>query len=118
MASPQPAPPNPNLKVKTQRFWRRVSDGLAVQQLWSQLVKDARSSYRLYSADLRERQEGQSRRQRAWYMTKALFWAIIEKLSPARRVLLLIGFILLIFSAGASYSDKAGEIHVFGFDMR
>ena len=118
MASPQPLPPNPDLKVKAQHFWQRVSDGLAVQQLWSQLAKDARSSYRLYSADLHERQEGQSRRQRAWYMTKALFWAIIEKLSPARRVLLLIGFILLIFSSGVSYTDKAGEIHVFSFDMR
>jgi hypothetical protein len=53
MASPpQPIPPQAGLKAKAHTFWRRVSDGLAVHQLWGQLVKDARSSYRLYSAGL------------------------------------------------------------------
>lgn len=118
MASQQQVSPPPSLKTKANHFWHRVSEGLEMRQLWGQFVKDARSSYRLYSADLNEKQEGQSRRQRSWYMTKALFWAIIEKLSPARRVLLLLGFILLFFSSGVSYTDKAGEIHVFSFDMR
>jgi serine phosphatase RsbU (regulator of sigma subunit) len=95
-----------------------VSEGLAVNQLWSQFEKDARSSYRLYSAGLEKLQEEPSRFRRCWQIAKALFWAIIEKLSPARRVLLLLGLILLFFSAGVSYSDKAGEIHVFAFDMR
>jgi hypothetical protein len=85
-----------------------------MRELWGQFVKDARSSYRLYSADLSERQAGQSRRQRVWYMAKTLFWAIIEKLSPARRVLLLLGLILVFFPAGsASYGsgDNHFEIH-------
>ncbi len=89
-----------------------------MHQLWGQLVKDARSSYRLYSAGLMERQEGQSRRQRIWYMTKALFWAIVEKLSPARRVLLLLGLGFLLFSGGFTYADKAGDVHVLDFDLR
>ncbi len=89
-----------------------------MRQLWGQFIKDARSSYRLYSADLRERQEGQSRSQRVWYIAKALFWAIIEKLSPARRVLLLLGLVLLLFSGGFTYSDKAGEVHVLDLDLR
>jgi serine phosphatase RsbU (regulator of sigma subunit) len=119
MASPpQPIPPQAGLKAKAHTFWRRVSDGLAVHQLWGQLVKDARSSYRLYSAGLMERQEGQSRRQRIWYMTKALFWAIVEKLSPARRVLLLLGLGFLLFSGGFTYADKAGDVHVLDFDLR
>lgn len=118
MSGTQPNPPQHNLNAKTAHFWQRVSDGMELHQLWLQFEKDARSSYRLYSAGLKERQAGQSRRQRVWYMTKALFWAIIEKLSPARRVLLLLGLILLFFSAGVSYSDKAGEIHVFSLDLR
>ncbi len=114
----QPIPPKASVKAKAQSFWHRVSEGLAVHQLWGQLVKDARSSYRLYSAGLLERQEGQSRGQRVWYMAKALFWAIVEKLSPARRVLLLLGLGLLLLSGGFTYADKAGEVHVLDLDFR
>ena len=108
----------PSLKAKAAHSWQRVSEGLELHQLWSQFERDARSSYRLYSAGLGERQAEQSRRQRAWYLFKALFWAIIEKLSPARRVLLLLGLILLIVpSAGFSYSGKAGDVHVLELDL-
>ena len=118
MAGVQQVPQKTTPKAEAANFWQRVSEGLEVRQLWGQFIKDARSSYRLYSADLSERQEGQSRRQRIWYMTKALFWAIIEKLSPARRVLLLLGLILLFFAGGFTYGNKAGEVHVFEFDWR
>jgi sigma-B regulation protein RsbU (phosphoserine phosphatase) len=110
--------PNGNLRQKTEQFWQRVSEGLEVNQLWSQLEKDARSSYRLYSAGLSERQTGQSGRQRGWYIAKALFWAIIEKLSPARRVLLLLALVLLFFpSGGFEYKNQAGHVEVFSLDM-
>ncbi len=117
-SAPQQTAQRPGLKARARLFWQRVTEGLEVHQLWGQLQKDARSSYRLYSADVGEKAEGQSHGQRTWYLCKTLFWAIIEKLSPARRVLLLLGLILLFFSAGVSYSDKAGEIHVFVLDLR
>jgi sigma-B regulation protein RsbU (phosphoserine phosphatase) len=111
-------PPQPSLKEKAQYFWQRVSEGLEVHQLWSQLQKDARSSYRLYSAGMGERQAGQTRRQRAWYIFKTLFWAIVEKLSPPRRVLLLLGLILVFFPAGGfSYTNKAGHVESFELDL-
>ena len=114
----QQVPPQASRKLRAAHFWQRVSDGMEVQQLWSQFAKDARSSYRLYSAGLNERQAGQSRGQRVGYMIKALFWAIIEKLSPARRVLLLLGLILLFFPAGGfTYGDRAGDVHIFEFDL-
>ena len=118
MASPPQAnPQQPGTKGKFARFWHRVSEGLEVHQLWGQLQKDARSSYRLYSAGIGERQAGQSRGQRAWFMFKTLFWAIIEKLSPARRVLVLLGLILLVLpSGGFSYRDTAGEVRVGELD--
>jgi sigma-B regulation protein RsbU (phosphoserine phosphatase) len=110
--------PHGNLRQKTEQFWQRVSEGLEVNQLWSQLEKDARSSYRLYSAGLSERQTGQSGRQRGWYIAKALFWAIIEKLSPARRVLLLPALVLLFFpSGGFEYKNQAGHVEVFSLDL-
>ncbi len=118
MASAQQAPPPPGIKVKAEHFWHRVSEGLELHQLWSQFEKDARSSYRLYSAGVGERQAGQSRGQRAWFMIKALFWAIIEKLSPARRVLLLFGLILVFFPAfGGDYDIGHNHFEIRELDL-
>jgi sigma-B regulation protein RsbU (phosphoserine phosphatase) len=104
------SPPKTSLKNNAKQFWQRVSEGLELNQLWSQFEKDARSSYRLYSAGLAERAEGQGVH-RWWAVAKALFWAIIEKLSPARRLLLLLALILLFFPAGGfNFEGKAGNV--------
>src|SRR5208282_4089960 len=101
MASPQQTVPPPRrAKNNARQFWHRVSEGLELNQLWSQFAKDARSSYRLYSAGLDDLQTEPSRRRRFWRMAKALFWAILEKLTPARRVLLLLALVLLFLPAG------------------
>ena len=119
MASPQQTvPPRHRLKANARQFWHRVSEGLEVNQLWSQIEKDARTSYRFYSAGL-DRAEGHSWFHRTWGITKKLFWAILEKLSPARRVLLLIALVLLFFPAGGfTFAGRGGEIHVVEFDLR
>lgn len=119
MPSPQNAiPPQPQSKGRIRHFWDRVSEGMALHELWSQFAKDARSSYRFYSAGLDQLETQPSRRRRFWQFTKAMFWAILEKLTPARRILLLVGLALLFFSAGITYGDKAGEVHIFELDMR
>src|SRR5229473_830446 len=118
-SAPPPTRPQAGLKVEAQRFWRRVSEGMELSQLWSQFEKDARSGYRFYSADLAQQAEEQSWFRRSWGITKKLFWAILEKLSPARRVLLLFALILLFFPTGGfTFGDKAGEVHVVEFDFR
>jgi serine phosphatase RsbU (regulator of sigma subunit) len=119
MASPErTVPPRSRLKDDARQFWHRVSEGLALNQLWSQFEKDARSSYRLYSAGLDNLQAEPSRFRRGWQITKAMFWAILEKLTPARRVLVLLALILLFFpSGGFSYTNRTGHVEVFEFDM-
>jgi phosphoserine phosphatase RsbU/P len=119
MASPEHAvPARSRFKDDARQFWHRVTEGLAVNQLWSQFEKDARSSYRLYSAGLDNLQAEPSRFRRAWQITKAMFWAILEKLTPARRVLVLLALILLFFpSGGFSYTNQAGHVEVFEFDL-
>src|SRR3984957_13399923 len=103
--------PGSGLKHSARHFWLRVSEGMAINQLWSQFAKDARSSYRLYSAGLDRLQTERSRPRRVWQVAKALFWAILEKLAPARRVLLLGALILLaIPSGGFSYTDRTGHV--------
>src|SRR5215470_14895622 len=110
-------PPRSTLRSRLALFWQRVSEGQEVRQLWSQLERDARSSYRLYSAGLEARAEGQSRLQHSWTLTKSLFWAILDKLTPVRRVLLLAGLILMFFSsAGFEYKTSSGHVEVFTFD--
>lgn len=114
MTSSQQAIPPRTFKDNAARFWQRVTDGLEVNQLWSQFEKDARSSYRFYSYGL-EHAEG-SWLHRAWAIGKKLFWAIMEKLSPARRVLLLAALVLLFFpSAGFSF-NRGGQLYAIEFN--
>src|SRR6266849_2409223 len=112
-------PPGSRLKADARQFWQRVSEGLAVNQLWSQFEKDARSSYRLYSAGLDKVPEEPSGGRRVWGTAKALFWAILEKLTPARRVLVLIALLLIFIfpSGGFSYTNRAGHVEFFELDL-
>jgi phosphoserine phosphatase RsbU/P len=79
-------------------FWQRVSDGLEIQTLWSQFFSEARASYGLYSRELdwdALRQE--TRFHRFLKISRILFWAMLTKLSPPRRVFLLIVLLVLAF---------------------
>ena len=77
------------------RLWRHITDDMALGQLWSQFHADARFSYRLYSQEIDSRRmPGTGRVRHVFRMAKLFMWAIIDKLSPARRVLLLIALIL------------------------
>ena len=107
------------LRVRLQRFWRRVTEGLELTQLWSQFETEARSSYRLYSRDVAAKTpDGLTRRGRRLHIVKEFFWAVLEKLSPARRVLLLAALIMLVFpSSGFSYHDSGNELHVVELDF-
>src|SRR6202166_1550539 len=107
------------LRVRLQRFWRRVTEGLELTQLWSQFETEARSSYRLYSRDVAAKTpDGLTRRGRRLHIVKEFFWAVLEKLSPARRVLLLAALIMLVFpSSGFSYHDSGHELHAVEFDF-
>jgi hypothetical protein len=119
MASPQhTVSPRSDFKNDVRQFWHRVTEGLAVDQLWSQFEKDARSSYRLYSAGLDHLRAEPSRIRRAWQIAKALFWAILEKLTPARRVLLLLALILLFLPAGGfTYTNGDNRVEIHEFDL-
>jgi len=112
------APPVP-FSVRLQRFWQRVTEGLEISQLWSQFENEARASYRLYSKDVAAKTpEGLTDRGRRLHVVKEFFWAVFEKLSPARRVLLLVALILLaIPQFGFNYTGRNGEVHVGEFDL-
>jgi phosphoserine phosphatase RsbU/P len=107
-----------DLRTKVNHFWRRVTDGLELNQLWSQFQADARSSYRLYSREIIVTRPEGVRHGKHWIeVSKQFFWAILEKLSPARRVLLLLALLMVIFNPALTWQDKEGS-HIISFDLR
>ena len=105
-------------RVRLRQFWQRVTEGLEVSQLWSQFETEARSSYRLYSSDVAAKTpEGLTRRGRNLHVVKEFFWSVLEKLSPARRVLLLAALIMLVFPSTSFNYSSGNETHVVEFDF-
>ena len=123
MAAPpttgQPTAAHVPLSVHMRNFWRRVTEGLEVSQLWSQFESEARASYRLYSKDVAAKTpEGLTRRGHHLHVIKEFFWAVFEKLSPARRVLLLFALVLLVIPhAGFQYTGEGGKVFTTEFDL-
>jgi sigma-B regulation protein RsbU (phosphoserine phosphatase) len=122
VTSSQPASPPPlgrqSFGTRVNQFWQRVTDGLELDQLWDQFRIDARASYSLYSREIDSAPKEGVRRGGRWLdIAKQFFWAILEKLSPARRVLLLLALLMLVFNPEFSWTSKEGT-HVVGFDLR
>jgi hypothetical protein len=108
-----------SFREKVNRFWLRVTEGLELNQLWSQFEKEARVSYRLYSRDFAGTDEQLHRPvHNAWRVAQQFFWAVLEKLSPARRLLLLLALILLVFNPVFGWHDQSGEMHLINLDFR
>jgi len=107
----------PEVLSQLDKFWQRVTEGLELNQLWSQFRADARASYRLYSRDFVARAPQGTRRHNFFNTAQEFIWAILEKLTPARRILLLLGVLLVIFPAGGfSYQGQSG-VEVVEFDF-
>lgn len=119
----RPAPPPPRRDIFTglQSFWERVTEGMALEQLWSQFKAEARTTYRFYSRDLPAAGEQAKRGANVRAVASAFFWSVMNKLSPARRVLLLVGLVLLVFPSfkvGANADETsavpADTLHIVG----
>ena len=115
----QAAQPHVPFGVRVRQFWTRVTEGLEVSQLWSQFESEARASYRLYSKDVAAKTpEGLTDHGRHFHVVKEFFWAVFEKLSPARRVLLLLALVLLVIPhAGFDYTGEGGKVYAVEFDL-
>jgi sigma-B regulation protein RsbU (phosphoserine phosphatase) len=102
-----PAQPAASARIKKERiavrlrnFWQRVSEGRQVDDLWSQFTADARASYGFYGRDVDwEEIQKLPRWRRPLPVIRQFFWALLLKMSPARRVLLLLAFALMLLSS-------------------
>jgi len=96
-------------------FWQRVTEGIEIQVLWTQFVAEARASYSLYEREVDwEAMARESRGRRILKTASALFWAMIMKLSPARRVFLLFA---LLFGLLALMSGQVNKPEPGGFTV-
>ena len=77
---------------ETRTFVDRITDGLKAEQLWSQFKADATSSYSLYRREI-VTVDDQQPRHGHWEVVKEFFWAVLRKLTPVRRIMLLAGLI-------------------------
>jgi sigma-B regulation protein RsbU (phosphoserine phosphatase) len=80
---------------KLSGFWQRISEGIQIAELWSQFSADARASYGFYMKEA-DSEEMVNRRGRPRFgrILKTLFWSLAMKLTPTRRVILIIACVL------------------------
>ncbi len=94
---PTDRPKSARAREKISRFWQRVTEGLELEDLWAQFASEARTSYGLYSREVDWESIARAPRwKKPLRVAGALFWAMLMKLSPARRVLLLAALLLVL----------------------
>jgi len=117
------APPTPGVSSprrplhavdRVRHFWQRVSEGRQIDELWSQFTADARASYGFYMKEVDSEELRIDRGFNRWFrIAKTLFWSLLMKMTPARRVLLLVAFVMLVMS-GLNAFDVRFEIVAAG----
>jgi serine phosphatase RsbU (regulator of sigma subunit) len=99
--TPGVSSPRPVLSVvdRLRHFWQRISEGRQIDDLWSQFAADARSSYGFYGHDVDwEEIHRLPHWRQPLHVAREFFWALLLKMSPARRVLLLVALVMLVIS--------------------
>lgn len=93
-----------------------MTEGLAIDQLWGQMKADARSTYSFYARDVDWQAMGTGKNwKRPFRIAWALFQAMLMKLTPARRVLLLIACALMIIDFQFRFGSQQYLFDLGGF---
>ncbi len=106
--SPHAQDPKPGLVQRLRAFWGRLTEGFRLEQLWGQFRSEAQAGYVLYSKDVDWEAIGRekSKFKRILFSGWALFQAMLMKLSPARRVLLVFALLLLAFHPDVRWGNN------------
>lgn len=106
----------PRRRRSFRNFWERVTEGMQLDDLGRQFLSEAKASYRLYAKDVDWDEVGRARGPRRFLRSAwALFQAMLMKLSPARRVLLLIAILLIVFQPDIRWGDRGEASLRFGW---
>ncbi len=107
------------IMTRMEAFWLRVTEGMKIEQLWKQFEADARASYRLYSKEVDSTWDRRVPRWKHFLNLVVQFlWAVMEKLTPARRLLLLIALVFVIVPGGEwTFHSASGDIKTYALDF-
>ena len=105
--TPPPVPPAKSRRVRGEGLWDRISEGKELGDLWTQFSADAQASYGFYDKDVDWKSINELPRwKRPRQIAKQIFWALLMKLTPARRVFLFFALGLLVLSATNLQGDR------------
>jgi serine phosphatase RsbU (regulator of sigma subunit) len=102
------APPPVDPKTgKPPSTWNQISEGREWDDLLKQFGADARASYGFYGKDVDwEEIKKLPRWRRPFRIAKGFFWALLMKLTAARRMILFIALIMLVLSSPKVYFSR------------
>jgi phosphoserine phosphatase RsbU/P len=83
---------------RSQDGWRRISAGMEIDDLWSQFKAEAEASSRPFRQDVDQRKDQQKSWKRPFKIFAAISSSILKKLSPPRRIFLVLTIILAALS--------------------
>jgi sigma-B regulation protein RsbU (phosphoserine phosphatase) len=83
---------------RSQDGWRRISAGMEIEDLWSQFKAEAEASARPFRQDVDQRKDQQKSWKQPFKIFAAISASILKKLSPPRRIFLLLTVILAVLS--------------------
>jgi sigma-B regulation protein RsbU (phosphoserine phosphatase) len=113
MSTAPPPPVNSKTPSKGPGTWHQISEGREWDDLLKQFTADARASYGFYGRDVDwEEIKRLPRWRRPFRIAKGFFWALVMKLSPARRVMLFAALVMLVISG-----PKFPVTRNFAFDV-
>ena len=105
--TPPPLPPAKSRRVRGDGLWDRISEGKELGDLWTQFSADAQASYGFYDKDVDWKSINELPRwKRPRQIAKQIFWALLMKLTPARRVFLFLALGLLLLSVINLQGDR------------
>jgi phosphoserine phosphatase RsbU/P len=105
-ALPPPIPAKKR-RIRGDGLWDRLSEGKELSDLWAQFSADAQASYGFYDKDVDWKSINELPRwKRPQQIAKQIFWALLMKMTPPRRVFLFIALGLLLLSALNVQGDR------------
>ncbi len=88
-----------NVAQRATTTWQSITEGMALNQLWGDFKADAQAGYKFYSRDIdRSSFEKKRKWNRRVRTGRALLGELLKKLSPPRRIFLLLTFIFIVIT--------------------
>jgi hypothetical protein len=100
------------IKRKAGAFWRNVSAGLTIEELWTQFRRETRASVAVFSAETgRDVPEEWERHGGRLAVVRAVVRSMFYRLTPARRIILL--FAMGLMALPVVERPPEGPLHIF-----